>query len=92
MKKRIKEVAKSKGYTLDDLAKKMGIIYNALYQRLNVSPKLSTLEEIATILNCEVAELLPLNPPFFHSYDENGNWKGIGKEYDNMKKTIKPLK
>lgn len=85
MKKRIKEIAKKKGYTLDDIAKKMGIIYNALYQRLNVSPKISTLEEIAKILDCEIVELLPVNPPYFHSYDESGNWKGIGKELDSPK-------
>lgn len=80
MKNRIKEIAKSKGYTLDDIATKMGIIYNALYQRLSVSPKLSTLEEIAKILNCPVQELLPAPEGYAHFYDENGNWQGIRKK------------
>lgn len=82
MKDRIKEIAKKKGYTLDDIAKQMGIIYNALYQRLNVSPKLSTLEEIARILNCEVAEFLSLGDNYSHFYDEKGEWLGIRKRHD----------
>lgn len=81
MKERIKEIAKNKGYTLDDVAKKMGIIYNALYQRLSVSPKLSTLEEIATILNCPVQELLEAPEGYAHFYDDKtGEWLGIRKK------------
>lgn len=81
MKVRIKEIAKNKGYTLDDIAKKMGIIYNALYQRLSVSPKLSTLEEIATILNCPIQELLEAPEGYSHFYDDKtGEWLGIRKK------------
>ena len=81
MKARIKEIAKNKGYTLDDIASKMGIIYNALYQRLSVSPKLSTLEEIAKILNCSIQELLPAPEGFAHFYDDKtGEWLGIRKK------------
>lgn len=81
MKERIKEIAKNKGYTLDDVAKKMGIIYNALYQRLSVSPKLSTLEEIATILNCPIQELLEAPEGYAHFYDDKtGEWLGIRKK------------
>lgn len=78
MELRIKEVAKQKGFTLDDIAKKIGISYVSLFRRLN-APKLSTLEEIANILNCEVVELIEVNKPFTHSYDPEGNWKGISK-------------
>lgn len=81
MKERIKEIAKNKGYTLDDIAKKMGIIYNALYQRLSVSPKLSTLEEIAQILNCPIQELLEAPEGYAHFYDDKtGEWLGIRKK------------
>lgn len=81
MKERIKEIAKNKGYTLDDIAKKMGIIYNALYQRLSVSPKLSTLEEIAKILNCPIQELLDAPEGYAHFYDDKtGEWLGIRKK------------
>lgn len=81
MKNRIKEIAKRKGYTLDDIAKKMGIIYNALYQRLSVSPKLSTLEEISNIIGCSLHELLEAPEGYSHFYDEKtGEWLGIRKK------------
>lgn len=41
------------------------------------TPPLSTLEKIATALNCEMAELLPLGEDFMHIYDEKGEWQGI---------------
>ena len=79
MNLRIKETAKRKGFSLDDTAKKIGITYTSFYRRIN-NPKLSTLEEIASALNCEIAELLPVGESFYHSYDENGNWQGIRKK------------
>lgn len=81
MKERIKKIAQKKGYTLDDIANKMGIIYNALYQRLSVSPKLSTLEEIAGILECSIHELIEAPEGFAHFYDDKtGEWLGIRKK------------
>lgn len=58
----------------------MGIIYNALYQRLSVSPKISTLEEIAKILNCPIQELLEAPEGFTHIYNDKGEWLGIMKK------------
>lgn len=81
MKHRVKQMAKKKGITLDDVAKSMGIIYNALYQRLNVSPKLSTLEEIAKILDCKIHELIEAPEGYAHFYDDStGEWLGIRKK------------
>ncbi len=42
--------------------------------------KLENLATIAEILNCEIAELLPVGSGFAHFYDENGEWLGIRKK------------
>lgn len=78
MKLRVKELSKKKGITFQEIAHKMGITYQSFNKRLNAC-KLDTLEEIANILNCEVVELLEVNPPFSHSYTPQGEWKGISK-------------
>lgn len=78
MKLRIKEIAKKKGYTLDDVAKGIGITYTAFFRRID-NPKLSTLVDVANFLKCEVVELLEVNKPFSHSYSPDGEWKGISK-------------
>lgn len=80
MNLRIKETAKRKGFSLDDTAKKIGITYTSFYRRIN-NPKLSTLEEIAKILNCPVQELLPAPEGYAHFYDDKtGEWLGIRKK------------
>ena len=77
---RIKEVAKLKGLTLQDLAKQIGIDYTSLYRRLNNS-KFDTLKKIAEILNCEVIELINVGDDYLHVYDLNtGIWLGIIKK------------
>lgn len=77
MNLRIKEIAKKAGLSLDDTAKKIGITYTAFYRRID-NPKLSTLEEIANVLNCSVAELLEAPAGFMHLYDDKtGEWLGI---------------
>ncbi|WP_172920014.1 hypothetical protein [Capnocytophaga canis] len=55
----------------------MNITYPSLFRRLN-APKLSTLEEIAVVLNSSVAELLEAPAGFMHLYDDKtGEWLGI---------------
>lgn len=77
MNLRIKEVAKKIGLSLDDTAKKIGITYTAFYRRID-NPKLSTLEEIAVVLNSSVVELLEAPEGFMHLYDDKtGEWLGI---------------
>ncbi|MCW0493309.1 helix-turn-helix domain-containing protein [Riemerella anatipestifer] len=76
----IKEVAKRKGKTLQEIAKAMNITYNGLYQKLN-TPKYSTLQEIATILGCDVIELINPNDTHQHFYDDKTDeWLGIRKK------------
>lgn len=77
---RIKEVAKNKNYTLDDLAKNIGITYSSFFRRID-NPKLSTLEEIAKVLKCSVQELLEAPEGFSHFYDDKtGEWLGVRKK------------
>ena len=46
---RIKEVARKKSKTLDDVSKGLDICYSSLYRRMG-NPKFSTLQEIANFL------------------------------------------
>lgn len=77
---RIKEVAKSRNMTLDDLATKMGISYIALNKNLKTA-KFATLKKIAEILNCEVIELINVSEDYLHIDDPyTGVWLGIIKK------------
>lgn len=82
MKLRIKEVQQRKNIKNVELAKIIDMTPQqvANYHSEDRMPPLSTLEKIASALNCEIAELLPVGEGFYHSYDENGNWQGIRKK------------
>ena len=54
---RIKEIAKSKGMTMADVADKLGIKAITLSQSLNGNPTLSRLTEVANALGVDVSEL-----------------------------------
>ena len=54
---RIKEIAKSKGMTMADVADKLGIKAITLSQSLNGNPTLSRLTEVADALGVDVSEL-----------------------------------
>ena len=77
---KIKEVAKSNGFTLDELSKQMGITYTSFFRRID-NPKISTLEEIARILNCSIQELLPAPDGYEHFYNAKGEWLYFGKKH-----------
>lgn len=77
---RIKEVAKMKGFTLQQIAEELNISYVSLNRRMHTA-KLETLTEIARILNCELAELFKTSEDFSHFYDtEKKEWLGIRKK------------
>lgn len=77
---RIKEVAKSRNMTLDDLANKIGITYIGLNKNLKTA-KFATLKKIAEILKCEVVELINVGEDYLHINDPNtGVWLGIVKK------------
>ena len=54
---RIREIAKSKGMTMADVADKLGIKAITLSQSLNGNPTLSRLTEVADALGVDVSEL-----------------------------------
>ena len=54
---KIKDVAKSKGMTMAQIAEKLGINPITLSQSLNGNPTLSRLTEVANILGVDVSEL-----------------------------------
>lgn len=54
---RIQEICKEKGITMQQLADKMGITYQALYASLAGNPTIRTLEKIANILNVDIVTL-----------------------------------
>ncbi|SDE16225.1 helix-turn-helix domain-containing protein [Riemerella columbipharyngis] len=77
---RIKEVAKMKGYSLQELSTMIGITYTSFFRRIQ-NPKLSSLQEIAKALECQIAELLPAGNGFSHFYDDQtGEWLGIRRK------------
>lgn len=52
----IKKVIKRYGYTIEDVAKKMGISRVTLSQNMSRNPTVGTLERIANAINCSVGE------------------------------------
>ena len=57
MELRVVEIAHSKGLTMADIAKQIGISRVNLSNSLNGNPTLSRLTEVAKILDVEVSEL-----------------------------------
>ena len=54
---KIREIAKSKGMTMAEIAEKLGINPITLSQSLNGNPTLSRLTEVADVLGVDVSEL-----------------------------------
>lgn len=55
---RVQEICKCQGITMQDLAKKMGVTYQALYAAVSGNPTIGKLQEIANALGVEVVDLL----------------------------------
>lgn len=58
---KIKELCKEKGISMKELAARLGITYQSLYDSINGNPTLSRLEEIATALEVDTYDLF-VNP------------------------------
>lgn len=57
MELRIKELIKSKGFTMQEFADKLGIARVNLTKTINGNPTMETLQKIATALDVQVWEL-----------------------------------
>lgn len=55
---RVQEICKCQGITMQGLAKKMGVTYQALYAAVSGNPTIGKLQEIANALGVEVVDLL----------------------------------
>ena len=62
---RIQEVCKEKGITMQILAKRMGITYQALYASIAGNPTIGRLNEIAKVLDCSLTDLIQENTTNF---------------------------
>lgn len=54
---KVKEIATARGITLQELARRLGISYQSLYESINGNPSLKRLTEIANALGVDVPEL-----------------------------------
>ena len=52
----IKSIIKEKGYTIEQVAKKMGVTRVTLTQSLSRNPTLYTLQRVADAIGCKVGE------------------------------------
>ena len=59
MELRVKEICSDRGIALKDLAKRLNITYQALFESINGNPKLSRVQDIANILDVEISDLFP---------------------------------
>lgn len=55
---RVQEICKIQGITMQQLAKKMGITYQALYASVSGNPTIGKLKEIAKVLDVNITDLL----------------------------------
>lgn len=55
---RVDEICKEKGITMKDLAKKMGVTYQALYASSSGNPTIAKVKQIAEALDVHYIELL----------------------------------
>lgn len=60
MKLRIKEAIKAHGLSVEQVAKRMGILPSALSQSINGNPTVEKLEKIAAAIGCTPSELLAI--------------------------------
>ncbi len=77
----VKEIIKQKGYTIEDVAKKMEIKRESLSRAINGNPTLDTLKKIADALDVSVPELFaPQSGSDFTALIDNG---GELKRFDS---------
>ena len=72
MNLRVKEICKSKGLLMEDLAQKLGVTRITLTRNINGNPTVETLEKIASALNVPVTELFEQNSGFTALIDNKG--------------------
>lgn len=79
---RIKEAIKAHGLTVEQVAKRMGILPSALSQSINGNPTVEKLEKIASALGVEVTELFAKRGDFVAFVRRNGDTHTFDTEKD----------
>ena len=77
---RIKEISKTRGMSLQQVAKSAGLSQNMIYQYKNVNPKAETLQTLADVLGVSVDYLLG-NSDNMHPADKTDERDGDLKDY-----------
>ncbi|MGK6342881.1 helix-turn-helix domain-containing protein [Chryseobacterium sp. DT-3] len=77
MELQIKDVAKKKNTSMQDLSKALGISYQAFNQKLNRKPNIEFIQKCADALDCSVFELIVPDRDLFPLYDKDGVFKGV---------------
>lgn len=73
---RIKEIAKQKGMSMEDIAEKLGINRVSLSRNINGNPTIETLNKIAHVLGVNIRDLF--------AYDNENSISGFVKINDNI--------
>lgn len=78
---RIKELIKSKGMSVQDVAEKLGTSRQSLHNKMKGNITIKTLEELSEAIGVNLHELLETQTGYQHFYDnETGEWLGIRKK------------
>lgn len=67
---KIKEIIKRKGTTSIEVSQKLGISRESFSRTINGNPTLSTLENIAKAINCEVGDFFTRSEPIIVKIDD----------------------
>lgn len=59
----VQRICKEKGLTMQEVASRLGITYQSLYDSIKGNPTLKRLQDIANALNVEVSELFESSKP-----------------------------
>lgn len=93
---KIKEVIKKRGFTIEGVAKEMGITRVTLSQNLasNKTPSLTTLQRIAKVIGCSVGEFFmdEVKPPQFTALVRNGSDTYAFDEFEDLRKWVNEQK
>lgn len=89
---RIKEIARAKGITMNEIAEKMGINPVNLSSSLNGNPTLNRLQEVADILGVDVSDLFSKEKQtdIYGFLEYNGKVYKIGNidDFNNLFKMV----
>lgn len=87
---RVKEICKSKGMLMEQLAENLGVTRVTLTRNINGNPTIETLEKIANALSVSITELFESNSGFTALIDNNGTLYRVNS-IDELKRLISQL-